>query len=87
MSYNVICDRCGFQYKNYELHKEWTGYIVCDPCWEPRHPQEMIKARPDMKPLPYTRPENLTVSVEADVNSTTQTTVPAGTFTTNNETL
>lgn len=87
MSYNVICDRCGFQYKNYELKKEWTGLMVCNPCWEPRHPQDMIKAPREQRPLPYTRPEPPDIDVGIDLNSTTQTDIPTGTFSLNNETL
>lgn len=59
-TYNVICDRCGFKFKNHQLQKEWTGAMVChgpgtNDCWEPRHPQEFIKAIPDNKQLPFTR--------------------------------
>ncbi len=86
MGYNVICDRCGFQYKNHQLRKEWTGYMVCDPCFETRHPQDFVRARPDQKPLPWTRPENTSVTIDVDINATTQTTIPDGTFTDNNST-
>lgn len=34
-----ICDRCGFQYLLNELRKEWTGFKVCQECYEPKHPQ------------------------------------------------
>ena len=82
--WNAICDRCGFQYKNHQLRKEWTGYMVCDRCFETRHPQEFVKARPDQKPLPWTRPEPSHPDVGVAINATTQTTVPTGTFTSNN---
>lgn len=35
----AICDRCGFQYPYLDLKKEWTGFRVCDECYEPKHPQ------------------------------------------------
>ena len=73
--WNAICDRCGFQYKNYRLRKEWTGYMVCDMCFETRQ---------DQKPLPWTRPEPSHPDVGVAINATTQTTVPTGTFTSNN---
>lgn len=44
---NAICDRCGFKYKASQLKLEWTGYYVCPKCWEPRHPQDGIRAKKD----------------------------------------
>jgi hypothetical protein len=32
----AICDR---QYFLKELKKEWTGFKVCQECYEPKHPQ------------------------------------------------
>ena len=86
MSYNVICDRCGFKYKDHQLKKEWTGLMVCEPCWESRHPQDFVRARPDQKPLPWTRPRPADIDVGVALNATTQTSIPDGTFTTNNST-
>jgi len=34
-----ICDRCGFRYPYPKLVKEWTGFRVCQECYEPKHPQ------------------------------------------------
>jgi PHP family Zn ribbon phosphoesterase len=34
-----ICDRCSFEFKLLQLKKEWTGFKVCDDCYEPKHPQ------------------------------------------------
>lgn len=84
--YNVICDRCGFRYKNHELQKEWTGFMVCTHCWEPRHPQDFVRAVPDQKPLPYVRPSDNGIDVGVDINEITQTDIPVGTFTENNST-
>ena len=54
----VICDRCGFKKTNDQVRKEWTGLIVCaDTCWEPRHPQEFVRPRPDEQKVAFTRPE------------------------------
>lgn len=54
------CDRCGFDYKNDQLRKEWTGLMVChgpgtNQCWEPRHPQDFVKGVPDPQAVPWTR--------------------------------
>lgn len=81
------CDRCGFIYKREELIKEWTNLMVCSPCWDPRHPQDMIKAPRVAPPLPWTRPAKDGEDVGPDINPATQTEIPDGTFTTNNETL
>jgi hypothetical protein len=86
-TYPVICQRCSFRYQAHQLRKEWTGFMVCEYCYDPRHPQDYVKAVPDDMRVPYTRPENTTVSVEADINETTQTDTPSGTFTSNNNTI
>ena len=35
----AICDRCGFQVPYLNLSKEWNGLLVCQECFEPKHPQ------------------------------------------------
>lgn len=35
----ALCDQCGQRFKLQELIKEWTGFKVCDECYEPKHPQ------------------------------------------------
>lgn len=89
--YNVICDRCGFKYKNWQLRKEYSGFMVCfgagtNKCWEPRHPQEFVKGVPDAHPLPFIRPEPADIDVGPAANPLTQTTVLSGNFNTNNST-
>lgn len=41
--HKFVCHRCGFQFPSTEIKKEWTGLLVCNTCWEPRHPQTYIK--------------------------------------------
>lgn len=55
--WNAICDRCGFKYKASALREEWTGSRVCSHCWEPRHPQTLIRVREDNPATPWARPE------------------------------
>lgn len=43
--WKATCHRCGFWYPSTEIKKEWTGLLVCPPCWEPRHEQTLIKIR------------------------------------------
>lgn len=44
-NWKYSCQRCGFWYPSSEITKEWTGLHVCQSCWEPKHPQLMIKIR------------------------------------------
>lgn len=44
---NAICDTCGFKYKLSELTMDWRGLMLCEKCWEPRHPQEFLRGVPD----------------------------------------
>jgi hypothetical protein len=39
------CQRCGFTFPSSDIRKEWTGLYVCGSCWEPKHPQLMIRVR------------------------------------------
>lgn len=60
-SWKAECDRCGFDYKNYQLRREWTGLMVCrgpgtNDCWEPRHPQDQIQGVPDRQAPEWVRP-------------------------------
>lgn len=87
MSYNVLCDRCGFKHKDHELQEDWQHFMVCQPCFETRHPQDMIRAIPDQKPLPYVRPDNNGIDGGIALNPLTQTDIPEGTFTLNNSTI
>lgn len=51
------CDRCGFTYLAEELKLEWDGFMVCPKCWEPRQPQDFVRAKVDIQAPPWTRPE------------------------------
>lgn len=53
----AICDRCGFRFPSDEITKEWQGLMVCDKCFETRHPQDFIRGVPDNPAPPWTRPE------------------------------
>lgn len=60
--WSVICERCGFKYKNTQLRREWTGVMTCsgagtNNCWEPRHPQDSVRGRADRQTPPWTSPE------------------------------
>jgi len=59
--WNVICDRCGFKRKSNDVREEWTGLMVCEECWEPRHPQDFIRSIPDDQTVPFTRPDDSSI--------------------------
>lgn len=57
-AWKAQCDRCGKTRKSFELRKEWNGLRVCgDTCWEPRHPQDLLRGKVDRQTPPWTRPE------------------------------
>lgn len=60
--WNVVCARCGLRCKARQLRKEWTGLRVCHGpgtrnCWEPRHPQDSVRGKPDRQAPPWVQPE------------------------------
>lgn len=55
--WNVVCMRCGLKKKSAMLRKEWTGLMVCDDCWEPRHPQTLIRVPEEVISPPWKSPE------------------------------
>ena len=54
--FNLTCDRCSKKLKAHEAKHEWTGFIVCHSCWEPRHEQDFVKANTDKITVPFQRP-------------------------------
>ncbi len=84
--YNVICDVCGFKFKNHELKQRWDGKMVCSADFEHRHPQDFAKIPRTERPVPWARPRPIDIDVGPtyDTSSGTQeNTVPSGTFNTN----
>lgn len=43
----AVCDVCQFEYYASQLKRRWDGYMVCEKDWEPRHPLDFIKAKPE----------------------------------------
>ena len=49
-SYYLICDRSGFKVKPSEgLKEEWNGLMVRASDWEARHPQDLIRGKPEQQ--------------------------------------
>lgn len=74
-SWNVICDRCGEKFKADELKREWTGLMVCEGCWEPRHPQDFLRSVPDKMSVPFVRPRPADIFVPITYTPTVNETV------------
>jgi hypothetical protein len=62
-----LCMRCGFVKHLSELRKEWNGKLVCRPCFDPRHPQDFVRAVADVqKPRRKPSPEPADVFLSAN---------------------
>lgn len=55
--WNRICDRTGFKIKASQTRKEWNNQIVRKESWEPRHPQDLIRSKPDRQQVEDPRTE------------------------------
>lgn len=60
----AICDVCGFKHRKSELRKRWDGLTVCEPDWEPRHPQESVRGRKDKIFVDNPKPRPADIFVE-----------------------
>jgi len=69
--WNVICDQCGFKKKRSECRFTWEGLLVCaDTCWEPRHQQDFVRAKPDRTRVSVSRPDTQTLQRSTTLGST-----------------
>ena len=55
-NFNAICDVCGFKFKASELRRRWDGFMVCEHDYEQRHPQDLIRLKPERQAVPWARP-------------------------------
>lgn len=64
---NAICDTCGRTVKASSLQKTWDGFYVCPQHWEPRHPQDFVRAIREDPTVRINRPDTESTFVaEAD---------------------
>lgn len=61
-SWNATCYQCGFKFKAFQLRKHWQGYYVCASCWEPRQPQDFVRARAEVEAAPWVQPSTWTAA-------------------------
>jgi len=43
-SWNVYCQVCAKKQKSDRIRRRWDGLYVCPEDWEPRHPQDFLRA-------------------------------------------
>lgn len=55
--HNVACFQCGRKFKSSQMFKHWQGYLVCRDHWEPRHPQDFVKAVREDVVIPNAQPQ------------------------------
>jgi hypothetical protein len=65
--WKAICDSCGRIFKNSQLRKRWDGLMVCQSDWEPRQPQDFVRAHADTQAVPWSRPEASDVFISTPI--------------------
>lgn len=79
-NYWAECDRCGVDYRIQDLRKTWDGLLVCENDWEPRQPQDFVKAVIDtITPQGPTRPPQPVKSTDITYTTTGEDTIPSTT--------
>ncbi len=54
--WNAVCFECGRKRKASRLKRHWQGYYVCPEHWEPRQPQDFVRAKADIQTPPWVQP-------------------------------
>ena len=82
----VECAVCGMDIYASESKTRWDGVIVCPEDWEPRHPQDFVRARKDKIVASMGSSQSEGTDVSPDLSEQgADTTIPTGTF--NEDTL
>lgn len=55
--WNMLCQVCGFKYKNVDMKLRWDNVWCCPEDWEVRQPQDFVRGVSDPMMVPYTSPE------------------------------
>jgi len=64
---NVICDMCGFKYKNTDCRFQWNNMFVCSTCFEERNPQDFVKGIADTQRVPVSRPDRAPIFINRQI--------------------
>lgn len=70
-AWNAVCSMCGRKRKNTVLVKNWQGMWRCPEHNEPRHPQEYVRAVPDIQTPPWVQPPSDTFAAVCFPNDQT----------------
>ena len=54
------------------LRRHWQGMYRCTKCWEPRQPQDFVRAIPDIQTPPVVQPEPADIFVALSEGITTE---------------
>ncbi len=68
--FNAVCYFCGFKYKSGEMKRYWQGFYTCQTCWEPRQPQDFVRAIADNQTAPWQQPITYTYAYFCSQNDT-----------------
>lgn len=61
--WNARCSMCGFKRKASQLVRNWQGQWRCREHDEPRHPQDFVRAVPDVQTPPWTQPGSADIEI------------------------
>jgi len=62
-----LCQRCGWKFWRSECRKECDGLIVCEDCYDEKHPQENVRSRPDNIKAGVAEPADVTLDTETAI--------------------
>ena len=62
-NWNATCSMCGRKRKANEMVENWQGMFRCPEHNEERHPQEFVRAVPDVQTPPWTQPPSDTFAL------------------------
>lgn len=54
--WNMVCQVCGFKYKNVEMKLRWDNVWCCPEDYELRQPQDFVRGVADQMAIPYSNP-------------------------------
>lgn len=66
-----VDDRSGARVRARDTREEWNGAIVAAEDFEPRHPQDFVRSRPDRQNVPKPRPVPPIIDVGPKTTTTT----------------
>lgn len=70
-NWNAVCSMCGRKRKASELVKNWQGMFRCPEHNEERHPQDFVRAVPDIQTPPWVQPPSDTFAAVCFPNDQT----------------